>query len=163
MFGGGGGARDLGRPLAFAPQPSQQLQQQHQQQQQDDTVLSIGGGGGGGGSAAPSGAFSVVTQAQLSRDPELAYLTSRAQDVAGLESTIAELGTLFGRLASLVAEQGSVVERIDNDLEAASADLERGTEQLQRRWSTVSSNSGLALRVLGVLAAFALFYGIVLV
>ena len=150
MFGGSGGARDLGRPLAFgsAASPSPPG---------GDTVLAIG--------APPpdASAFSAVTQAQLSRDPELAYLSARAQDVAGLESTIAELGTLFGRLASLVAEQGSVVERIDNDLEAASADLERGTEQLQRRWAAVSSNSGLALRVLGVLAAFALFYGIVLV
>ena len=148
MFGGGGGAHDLGRPLAF-PSPAAPL---------GDTVLTIGGGGSGG--ATP---FSAITQAQLSRDPELAYLSSRAQDVAGLESTIAELGSLFGRLASLVAEQGSVVERIDNDLEAASADLERGTEQLQRRWASVSSSSGLALRVLGVLACFALFYGIVLV
>ena len=55
------------------------------------------------------------------------------------------------------------MERIDNDLEAATADLDRGTQQLQRRWDTVSSNSGLAVRVLGVVAAFALFYGVVLV
>jgi hypothetical protein len=159
MFGGGGGARDLGRPLAFAPPAPAAAASPAPH---EDTVLAIGGGGGGGGGGA-GGAFSAVTQAQLSRDPELAYLTSRAQDVAGLESTIAELGTLFGRLASLVAEQGSVVERIDNDLEAASVDLQRGTEQLQRKWASVSSSSGLALRVLGVLAAFALFYGIVLV
>jgi syntaxin 5 len=105
----------------------------------------------------------MVTQAQLLRDPELAYVSARAQEVAGLESTIAELGSLFGRLASLVAEQGSVVERIDNDLEAATHDMQRGTEQLQKKWDSVSSNSGLAIRVVGVVAAFALFYGIVLV
>jgi hypothetical protein len=105
----------------------------------------------------------AVTQAQLSRDPELQYLNSRAQDVAGLESTIAELGTLFSRLASVVVEQGAQVERIDSDLEAANRDLEAGQAQLQKSWQSASSNSGLALRVMGVLVSFAVFYGIVLV
>jgi syntaxin 5 len=169
LFGGGGGARDLGRPLAFSSSPP--TAQQQQRDGGDHTAISIGAsgspagssagaGGGGGGAAAP---FSMVTQAQLLRDPELAYVSARAQEVAGLESTIAELGSLFGRLASLVAEQGSVVERIDNDLEAATHDMQRGTEQLQKKWDSVSSNSGLAIRVVGVVAAFALFYGIVLV
>lgn len=138
MFGGGGGARDLGRPLTF----------NHAAQNQQQPAQGGGGGGGGdtvismGGGPPPSSThnFQAVTQAQLSRDPELAYINSRAQDVAGLESTINELGSLFGRLASLVAEQGAVVERIDADLEAATTDLERGTEQLQVRilsnWSS---------------------------
>jgi hypothetical protein len=125
MFGGGGGARDLGRPLTFNHATQAQPQQPHGAGG-GDTVISMGG------PPPPSTHnFQTVTQAQLSRDPELAYINSRAQDVAGLESTINELGSLFGRLASLVAEQGAVVERIDADLEAATTDLERGTEQLQ--------------------------------
>jgi syntaxin 5 len=63
------------------------------------------------------------------------YLSARAQDVAGLESTISELGSLFGRLASVVAEQGAQVERIDADLEAATGDMDRGQAQLQVRGS----------------------------
>jgi hypothetical protein len=130
------------------------------------------GGGGGGGDAvisvAPAGfaadeAFAAVTQAQLSRDPELQYLSARARDVAGLEATISELGTLFGRLASVVAEQGGAVERIDADLEAAAGDMNRGAAQLERAWAAAKSNRGLALRVLGVLVTFAVFYSVVLV
>jgi hypothetical protein len=162
MFGGGGAARDLGRPLGAAPAARA-------------PPLPFGAGAGGGGSGGGSGRdtllpvgspgpdFSAVTQAQLSRDPELQYLNSRAQDVAGLESTIAELGTLFSRLASVVVEQGAQVERIDSDLEAANRDLEAGQAQLQKSWQSASSNSGLALRVMGVLVSFAVFYGVVLV
>ena len=199
IFGGGEGARDLGRPLAFLP-ASQQNGVEGGAGGGGDVVLNVGGGGSRG-SSAPN--FQAVTQAQLSRDPELAYLNSRAQDVAGLESTINELGSLFGRLASLVTEQGAAVERIDADLEAANADFERGSAQLQvsplgaiyeipfvpcispfsiqstrftprlcsltlfflgiqKSWENVSSNSGLALRIVSVIAAFAVFYGVFL-
>jgi hypothetical protein len=159
LFGGGGAARDLGRPLTVGSTAARA------------PPLPFGGGGGGGGGGgdtmlpvgSPAPDFSAVTQGQLSRDTELQYLNSRAQDVAGLESTISELGALFSRLASVVVEQGAQVERIDSDLEAANRDLEAGQAQLQKNWQSVSSNSGLALRVMAVVVSFAVFYGIVLV
>jgi hypothetical protein len=163
LFGGGGAARDLGRPLGAQPAV-----------RAPPLPFSGGGGGSGGGSGgssrdtllpvtSPGPDFSTVTQAQLSRDPELQYLNSRAQDVAGLESTIVELGALFSRLASVVVEQGAQVERIDSDLEAANRDLEAGQAQLAKNWASVSSNSSLAIRVMAILVSFAVFYGVVLV
>ena len=159
LYGGAGAMRDLGRGASgWAVAGGASI-----------TSGASGGGGGdavismpsrAGGAAAP---FAAVTQAQLSRDPELQYLSARAKDVSGLESTIAELGTLFGRLASVVAEQHAGIERIDQDLEAAETDLERGQAQLQKTWESASSNRNLALRVLGVIVSFAVFYSVVLV
>ncbi len=156
LFGGAGAMRDLGRGAAAASSGS--------------GAGGFGGSGLGGlggdavitmPSAAPT--FAAVTQAQLSRDPELQFLSARAADVSGLEATIAELGGLFGRLASVVAEQGAGLERIDQDLEAAAGDLDRGHAQLQRAWASAASGRNLALRVVGVLVVFAIFYSVVLV
>ena len=166
IFGGAGALRDLGRPIdgdaiiAIGPAPTTTM---NIQQQNHQHFAGGGGSGGGGSRASDKNSFAAVTQAQLSRDPELQYLSARAQDVAGLESTINELGTLFGRLALVVAEQGATVERIDADLEMAEGDIERGTAQLQKAWNTVSSNRTLALRVLGVVVSFAIFYSVVLI
>ena len=144
IFGGAGSLRDLGRPMPA----------------ESDAVITVGPAAS---QSHQQHSFAAVTQAQLSRDPELQYLSARAHDVAGLESTINELGMLFGRLAVVVAEQGASVERIDADLEMAEGDIERGTAQLQKAWSAVSSNRTLALRVLGVVVSFAIFYAVVLV
>lgn len=54
------------------------------------------------------------------------------------------------------------MDRIDADLESATEDFERGHSQLQRYWDRVSSNRMLALRILGVLVCFAIFYSVVL-
>ena len=130
LFGGGSSARDLGRPLDVAPRGGGGDaggvggRAGGEGGARGGGGWSGGSGGGdaiitmGGSSAAAAAAaaaadsnhaFAAVTQAQLSRDPELAFLSARAQDVAGLEATINELGTLFGRLASVIAEQGAQV------------------------------------------------------
>lgn len=98
LYGGGISTRDLGKPFSATAAA---------------VALDEGSGGRGAGDAiisvGHSDAFSAVTHAQLSRDPELAFLSARAQDVASLEETINELGSLFGRLASVIAEQGAQV------------------------------------------------------
>lgn len=43
------------------------------------------------------------------------YITTRSTAIETIESTIAELGTIFSQLASMVAEQRETVQRIDAD------------------------------------------------
>ena len=137
-----------------------------------------GGGGGGGGlfpvgasaaSAAAAGAagaitpggstaaattadaFAQLSMAQLRPDMDNTYLESRARDMVAVERHIAELSTMFGRLAHVVSEQGSLVERIEDNVDAAGRDLEAGVTELERWKGRVFSNSRLALRITGVL------------
>jgi syntaxin 5 len=80
-----------------------------------------GGGGGGGGGAEErqgpsysSGGLgdSFETQSQLvSMQQPQDYMQNRADDVEQVESTIRELGGIFGELAAIVSEQGEMVER----------------------------------------------------
>jgi syntaxin 5 len=51
------------------------------------------------------------SQSQLVSMQPQDYLQSRADDVEQVESTIRELGGIFGRLAEIVSEQGEMVQR----------------------------------------------------
>ena len=82
-------------------------------------------------------------------------MSQRAQDVRHVEAAVSEIASLFGRLASLVAEQGATIDRIDGDLEAAGGQMGLAEAQLQRAYAAASSNRMLALRIIGVLIAFA--------
>ena len=43
------------------------------------------------------------------------YIQSRSTAIESIESTIAELGSIFSQLAGMVAEQRETVQRIDAD------------------------------------------------
>lgn len=45
------------------------------------------------------------------------YITQRGTAIETIESTIAELGSIFSQLATMVAQQGDMVTRIDTDTE----------------------------------------------
>jgi uncharacterized protein YaiE (UPF0345 family) len=78
-----------------------------------------GGGGGGAGATEREGPSyssgglgdSFESQAQLVAMAPQDYLQNRADDVEQVESTIRELGGIFGKLAEIVSEQGEMVER----------------------------------------------------
>ena len=44
-------------------------------------------------------------------------MTQRSSAIETIESTVAELGQIFGQLAQMVASQGEMVTRIDADTE----------------------------------------------
>jgi hypothetical protein len=86
------------------------------------------------------------------------YSASRRSVAQAAESSIAELTTVFGKMASLVAEQGDVVSRIDDDIEAASLNVELGQRELVQFQRIVASNRALILKIFGVLIGIILLF-----
>ncbi len=85
----------------------------------DFLALDMDGDGGenGLGRGAKSGG---QQQMQLMEEQDT-YLQSRSTAIESIESTIAELGQIFGQLAGMVAQQGETVQRIDADVTDISA------------------------------------------
>ena len=95
-----------------------------------------------------------------SADAEAAYLEARAGDVQALEAHIADLGSLFGRLAGLVAQQGEAVARIEDNAGSAAASVDAATLQLRRASlrADAGANGVVAMRVtVVVVVALVLF------
>lgn len=49
--------------------------------------------------------------------PQTAYIQQRGQAIEAIESTINELGSIFGQLAGMVSEQSEMIQRIDANTE----------------------------------------------
>ncbi len=107
----------------------------------------LGGGGGGGQQA----------QALLAA-PQDQYLSSRAEALHQVESTIVELGSIFQQLAHMVHEQGEMATRIDENVDDALSSVDAGQAQLLKYLNAISSNRMLLLKVFAVLLAFMVFF-----
>jgi len=153
-FGGAGGGLGLGGPAAAGggiagasppgpPPPS---------------AAALFGGGGGGG--APGGGGGGYLQQQLALAPQQqdGYLSSRAEALHNVETTIVELGTIFTQLAEMVHAQGEMTRRIDENVDEALGNVDAAKAQLMRYLATVSTNRWLVMKVFGVLLAFVLFF-----
>ncbi|KIJ24013.1 hypothetical protein M422DRAFT_195231 [Sphaerobolus stellatus SS14] len=95
------------------------------------------------------------------------YIQSRSTAIESIESTIAELGSIFSQLATMVAEQRETVQRIDADTMDIAENVSGAQRELLKYWQRVSSNRTLMLQVFGVLILFVrdfiiLFYSILL-
>ena len=106
-----------------------------------------GGGADGAGSSADGvseaapllGAQQQQQQQQLMVQQDT-YLTSRAEALHQVESTIVELGSIFQQLAHMVAEQGEAAVRIDENVEDTLGHVDAGQAQLLKYLNTISSN-----------------------
>ena len=87
-----------------------------------------------------------------------AYLTSRANAVESIESTIHELGSMYSRLTSLVSQQEEVIVRIDSSLQDTAHNMERGHQELLKYFDGISGNRMLILKVFAILIAFLVFF-----
>ena len=90
--------------------------------------------------------------------PQDTYLSSRAEALQQVESTIVELGGMFQQLAHMVAEQGEMATRIDENVGDSLAAVDAGQAQLLKYLNTVSSNRWLIVKVFAVLMAFLAFF-----
>lgn len=106
----------------------------------------------------PGGASNQVALMKNRED----YIQARADAMKGIESTIAEVGTIFQQLATMVQEQGEQVERIDNEVENTLSNVEAGHSQIVKLYESVSSNRYLMMKIFGVLLAFFIFFILVL-
>jgi syntaxin 5 len=96
-------------------------------------------------------------QQQL-QTPDQTYLDSRTEAMQDVESHIAELGTVFNRLATMLADQRTMVESVHDNIEDAADNVNRGQMALLNTLTTLQSNRRLAAKVTGILVLFVLFF-----
>ncbi|EFN58738.1 hypothetical protein CHLNCDRAFT_48524 [Chlorella variabilis] len=106
--------------------------------------------GGGGGGQQQQQALMVPQQDQ--------YLASRNEALHQVESTIVELGGIFQQLAHMVHEQGEMAMRIDENVDDTLGNVDAGQAQLLKYLNAISGNRLLAMKVLGVLFLFLMFF-----
>lgn len=114
-----------------------------------------------GGDDAQHGGSVAIDMSQQSMEFAYAadtYVADRASAMQNIESTIAELGTIFSQLASMIREQGEQIERIDANVEEVTINVDAAHSELVRYLQNVSSNRWLMLKIFGVLIFFFLFF-----
>jgi len=102
-------------------------------------------------------------QAQVfAQDETDSYLSSRAEAMQSIETTIVELGGIFQQLAMMVKEQEEVVHRIDGNIEDAEMNVEAAHTELLKYFRSVTSNRWLMIKVFALLIFFFVIFVIFL-
>lgn len=89
-------------------------------------------------------------QMQLMDGGQDSYMQQRSSAIESIESTISELGQIFGQLAHMVAEQRETVQRIDSDVYDVADNVSGAQRELLKYYASVSSNRWLMLKIFGV-------------
>ncbi|UZJ53295.1 hypothetical protein CBS101457_002615 [Exobasidium rhododendri] len=77
------------------------------------------------------------------------YMQQRSSAIESIESTISELGQIFGQLAHMVAEQRDTVQRIDSDVYDVADNVSGAQRELLKYYASVSSNRWLMFKIFG--------------
>jgi len=93
-------------------------------------------------------------QMQMMEGGSDAYMQQRSTAIESIESTISELGQIFGQLAHMVAEQRDTVQRIDSDVYEVADNVGGAQRELLKYYASVSSNRWLMLKIFGVSCNF---------
>ena len=83
----------------------------------------------------------------------------REEEVSAMQSTLAELGSMFQRFGAVVAEQGELIDRIDANVEASVGHIGEAHEQILKYQKTMKGNRGLILKIFGILFFIIVIYG----
>lgn len=94
----------------------------------------------------------------VSYDESDQYLSSRADTMAHIESTIVELGGIFQQLAHMVKEQEEMVDRIDANIQDTELNVEAAHREILKYFQSVTSNRWLMIKIFGVLIFFFMFF-----
>jgi len=97
-------------------------------------------------------------QLQMMEEGQNTYIHQRGQAIEAIESTINELGSIFGQLAGMVSEQSEMIQRIDANTEDVVDNVEGAQKELLKYWSRVSGNRWLIAKMFGVLMVFFLLW-----
>ena len=100
----------------------------------------------------------IAAPLQMTPTSDTSYVSSRADAVSQIESSLVQLGTIFGRLAGILSSQGEMVARIDDNIEEAMENVEGGQGELERHFRHLSDNRILALKLGGMLLSFLIFF-----
>ncbi|GKY92135.1 hypothetical protein MPSEU_000184900 [Mayamaea pseudoterrestris] len=97
------------------------------------------------------------TQFLIQQQQEERATQQRLQEARHAERSLAELGTLFGKMSSLISQQSEVLENIEDDVEAACIDVAAGHAEITTLYSIKRGNRALILKVFGLLIFFIIF------
>jgi syntaxin 5 len=122
---------------------------------QNGDVLALDLGSAEEGTGSQNG--DAFMQMQLVEQQD-SYIQSRSTAIESIESTIAELGSIFTQLANMVAEQRETVQRIDADTMDIASNVSGAQRELLKYYASISSNRWLMLKVFGVLIVFFLIF-----
>ncbi|KAN0060510.1 Integral membrane protein SED5 [Thecaphora frezii] len=172
LDGGGGAAgadSPLYRPTRTGSTMAHRSVPQQQQGQGYDSYDGKGKGKGSGGAAesdflaldmgaarqaGAGGAGEQFMQMQIMEQRQDDYLQQRSTAIESIESTISELGQIFGQLAHMVAEQRETVQRIDDNVLEVVDNVGGAQRELLKYYESVSSNRWLMLKIFGILIVF---------
>jgi syntaxin 5 len=98
------------------------------------------------------------SQRQLQLIPDQNYLQDRANAMNQVESNIAELGTIFQKLAVMVTEHREIVQRIEDNVEEASSNVELSMAALTDTLTNLRTNRALFLKVFGIIVTFIILF-----
>ena len=101
-----------------------------------------------------------IIQQQVQQRRNARDTKNRLDNARQVESAIAELGQMFGRMASLVSQQQEIVDKIEDDVEASMVQVQAGSDEIQKVFEIVQSNRGLILKIFGLLIFFIIFFKI---
>ena len=146
-YGGGGMRR---RPNAAATGAYHPYGQQHRQQAYDPAMVDDNSKKTDGDDV--SAVQSAIQARRARRETQ-----SRMESARAAERSLAELGTMFTKMADLVSMQAETVTTIEDDVEAAQIDVHAGQEEIQKLYGITKGNRGLIIKVFGILIFFIVF------
>lgn len=157
----GGGLLDVGRtdsPLYQTP-PSRGRSPKPGMNAAQQDVLSLDPSSsnplyGGSSSAQSQQQLQLMEEGSQSNS----YINERGQAIAAIESTISELGGIFGQLAQMVSEQAEQIQRIDANTDDVVDNVEGAQRELMKYWGRIQGNRWLVAKMFGVLMIFFLLW-----
>ena len=90
--------------------------------------------------------------------PDQSYLRQRAEAMTHVESNIAELGTVFTKLATMVQEHKELVQRVEDNVDDAHSNITLSMETLTQTLTNLRTNKALFLKVLSVVVIFIILF-----
>ncbi|KAI8095404.1 t-SNARE [Thamnidium elegans] len=102
--------------------------------------------------------ISQQQQQQVMIEQQDQRIETRSNAMETVESTIAELGSIFQQLATMVAEQRETIQRIDQNTDDIEMNVLGAQNQLMKYYSNISSNRSFIIKVfVTIILLFLLF------
>jgi syntaxin 5 len=90
---------------------------------------------------------------QIDRTQSLA----RAREARQVEKSLAEIGTVFGKMSTLLVSQGETITKIEDDIESAHYDVSAGQNEITILYQLKKGNRMLIIKTFALLIFLIIF------